>query len=344
MDHDYMKTYGMPLLNRVDFRDKDDRVQDIVLYMLDRLQRCIKITGGSESLPTWRILQLLMQQGKGFVYPYKDKLRFLLGNVGGKPDEWYLPTEFVFANPALEWSGNIPIRDGVLWKCDSRMMGFIPLLRKYATMLVENELSLYIAEVMTRATSLIQAGHSADAEAAKAFLSDLEDGKLGVVLGQNILNGIKVQPYSTATGHLTDYIEMEQYLKASMYNELGLDANYNMKRESLNSTEAQMNTDALTPLIHDFYYNAIEACDEINDKFGEYLELGPLVVEWDSAWAINEQELDMSLEAQEAEVELVEAQVEEVEEQVEEQKENPEETTEDVDVVEEKEEVDNDDN
>ena len=61
MDRDYMNNYGMPSLNRVNFRDKDERVQDIILYMLDRLQRCIKITGGSESLPTWRILQLLMQ-------------------------------------------------------------------------------------------------------------------------------------------------------------------------------------------------------------------------------------------------------------------------------------------
>lgn len=344
MDHDYMNNYGMPSLNRVNFRDKDARVQEHVLYMLDRLQRCVKIRGGSESLPMWRLLQLVMQQGKGFFYPHNGKLRFLIGNLGGKPDDVYLPTEFVFSNPALGWSGNIPIRDGVLWKCDSRMMGFLPLLRKYASLMVENELSLYIAEVMTRASSLIQAGHSADAEAAKQFLQDLEDGKLGVVLGQNILNGIKVQPYANASGQLTDYIEMEQYLKASMFNDIGLDANYNMKRESLNSTEAQMNSDALTPLMHDFFYNMQETFDEVNDKFGEYLELGHLSVEWDSSWAINEQEIDMTLEAQEAEVELVEAQVEEVEEQVEEQKENPEETTEDVDVVEEKEEVDNDDN
>lgn len=344
MERDYLNTYGMPSIGKTDFRDKEERIQDHVLYMLDRLQRCVKITGGSESLPGWRIVQLLMQQGKGFVYPYNGRLRFLLGNLGGKPDEWYLPTRFVGANPALGWSYDIPVEDGVLWKCDSRMMGFIPLLRKYASLMVENELSLYIAEIMTRATSIIQAGHGTDAEAAKQYLNDLEDGKLGVILGQNILNGIKVQPNGTGAGNLTSYIEMQQYLKASEYNEIGLDANYNMKRESLNSTEAQMNSDALTPLIHDFFYCAEEAIAEINEKFGELLERGPLSIEWDSAWAINEQEIDMTLESQEAEVELLEAQVDETEEQVEEQKENPEETTEDVDVVEEKEEVDNDDN
>lgn len=341
MEHDYLRTYGMPTLGKTDFRDKEARIQDIVLYMLDRLQRCVKITGGSESLPGWRIVQLLMQQGKGFVYPYEGRARFLLGNLGGKPDEWYLPTRFVGANPALEWSYDIPVEDGVLWKCDSRMMGFIPLLRKYASLMVENELSLYIAEINTRATSIIQAGHGTDAEAAKQYLNDLEEGKLGVILGQNILNGIKVQPNGAGAGNLTNYIEMQQYLKASMYNEIGLDANYNMKRESLNSTEAQMNSDALTPLIHDFFYCAEEAIDAINDKFGEYLELGPLSIEWDSAWAINEQEIEMTLETQEAETELVEAQVEEVEEQVKEQEESPAEDSEQVDVVEEKEEVDN---
>lgn len=332
MDNQYIDGL-MPDLKHIDFRDKDERVRDIVLYHLDRLQRMVKIEGGTSNIPNWRALQMIMQQGKGFFAPHEGKLHLLMGNFGGKPDENYLPTEFVFGNPALDWSGNIPLKDGVVWKCDSKMQGFIPLLTKYATLMAENDLSTYIALITTRATSLIQAANGGDAEAGRQFLEDLEAGNLGVLLGQNILNGIKVQPYAGTNTQLTNNIEMAQYLKASLFNELGLDANYNMKREAINSTEAQMNSDALLPLVHDFFQCAEEALNEVNEKFAEYLDLGPYTIDWNSAWKINEQEIEATVDSEEAQAALAEAEAENAEEAPAEDTEN---------IVEEKEVEDND--
>ena len=62
-------------------------------------------------------------------------------------------------------------------------------------------------------------------------------GKPGVVADSAFLEGVKVQPGATAaaSGALRQLVELLQYMKANWYHELGLDANYNMKREALNS-------------------------------------------------------------------------------------------------------------
>ena len=87
---------------------------------------------------------------------------------------------------------------------------------------------------------------------------------------------------------------MQQYLKASQYNDLGLNANYNMKRESLNSTESQLNDDALMPFIDDMIANREEGLDQFNKMFGTNIK-----VKKSSAWEDNQQENDLSHDGEE---------------------------------------------
>src|SRR5699024_3264973 len=70
-----------------------------------------------------------------------------------------------------------------------------------------------------------------------------------------------------------------QYLKGSMYNEIGLNANFNMKRERLNTSEIEMNSEALYPIVDNMLYNRRLTIDAINDKFGTNIE-----VEFNSSW------------------------------------------------------------
>ena len=86
-------------------------------------------------------------------------------------------------------------------------------------------------------------------------------------------------------------IELEQYLKASWYNELGLNANYNMKRESINSGESQLNNDMLIPLVDDMLKRRKEGAEKVNNMFGTNI-----TVELASAWEDNQEEIDEALE------------------------------------------------
>lgn len=88
-----------------------------------------------------------------------------------------------------------------------------------------------------------------------------------------------------------DLIEQEQYLKASWYNELGLNANYNMKREALNSAESTINNDILFPLVDEMLKQRQMACEQINALFGTDIS-----VELNSSWEDNKKEEQAEIE------------------------------------------------
>lgn len=103
------------------------------------------------------------------------------------------------------------------------------------------------------------------------------------------MEGIKSQPYGTTGSNaiLTSLIEQEQYLKASWYNDLGLNANYNMKRESINSQEGQLNDDMLMPLIDTMLYCRQKALEKVNVMFDTNI-----TVKKASSWEDNQIEID----------------------------------------------------
>ena len=185
---------------------------------------------------------------------------------------------------------------------DSLRMGVLPILSKYATLMTENELSMWIASTMTRLFSIIVADDDKKLAAANKFIAGIEAGKLAAILAETSKQdkmlgtqsngiGIETQPYGNtgSTNAIQNLIELQQYLKASQYNDLGLNANYNMKRESLNSTESQLNDDALMPFIDDMIANREEGLDKFNKMFGTNIK-----VKKASSWEDNQQENDLS--------------------------------------------------
>ena len=172
---------------------------------------------------------------------------------------------------------------------DSLYMGLLPMCSRYASMMTETELSMLLALVNTRATALISASDDRTMLSAQKYLKDLRDGKQGIVGESPVLEGVKVQPYAVSGGsnYLTNLIEYMQYTKASWFNELGLNANYNMKRESINSDESQLNDDALLPLVDDMLNCRRLAAEKVNAMFGTSIS-----VDFASSWQDNQQEID----------------------------------------------------
>ena len=108
---------------------------------------------------------------------------------------------------------------------------------------------------------------------AEGLLEDVEEGrKLGVILGDSWIdeNGnVKVYDYRKAqTNDIKDVMELQQYLKASFWNDIGIQANYNMKREAINGNEAGMNEESLKPFVDDMLECRKEAIEKINKQFG----------------------------------------------------------------------------
>lgn len=269
---------------------------------LDKLQSMFKLKEGKklpDTIPEkWHKLQL-MKDGFAFVTDKPGALYSLWGGLGGEPDPYYQPTICTVANPALNFSDNLKIGvDGVLISNDTLRMGVIPLIGKYAGLLAENTITIRIADIMARITAILSASDESTIESAKEFLRQIEEGHIGVIEENPFLEDMKLQTgASQATNtRLTDLIEMEQYLKASMLNELGLQANYNMKRESINSSEAQLGDDALQPFVDNMLDCWNAGWEEANFMYGTDVEW-----EFNSAWKENERTREAELEILEKE-------------------------------------------
>ena len=268
----YFDRFGLTLY---DFNDKERCQRNYVTYMLNRMQRLFEYQGLPDTIPQ-RMLEMMLQiNGFACFAKHNGELYAFWGGLGGEPDEYYRPTKCVVSNPALKFSDTFEIgKDCVIVRNDSFLYGLIPLFSRYATAMVENDISFRMASINTRIEALLSAPDDATKKAAEKYLEDVEKGKLGVIAENAFLDGIKAQEVGRTMRTFTDLIEYQQYLKASWFNEIGLNANYNMKREKLSTTESQMNNDALLPLVEDMLENRRKCLEEVNAMFGTDISVG----------------------------------------------------------------------
>lgn len=257
-----------------------------ILYMLARTQSMFDYENLPDTIPSRNLEIMLQLNGNVFFTQVDGKYYVFTGGLGGEPDVYYEPTIYTVANPALNFSKNLKIgEDGILIRSDSYGVGLLPMMQKYSALLVENEFTMRIADINARIAFLLSAADDRTEKSARTFLERIVNGEMGVISESAFLESLKVNPAGTEhSQRLTDLIEYQQYLKAAWFNDLGINANYNMKREAISPNEAQLNDDALLPLIDDMLEQRQIALDKINEKYGLDIK-----VSLDSSW-LKEQE------------------------------------------------------
>ena len=302
-----------------DRTEKDVNVRNQVLYMIDRSLLMFKYHGLPETIPAIELERILQTNGFAGITEVNGDLYALYGGLGGMYDAYGRPTIMTVANPWLRFNATLEIgKDVVLMRNDTMMMGLVPIYSKYITIMNENEITMVLASISKRVNNLISVADDNTAESARVYLKKLEEGDLGYIFESKLFDSLKTSPMGSG-GHvnLTELIELQQYLKASMYNEIGLNANYNMKRERLNTSEVEMNTDNLYPLVDNMLEHRRLALEEVNKKYGLNI-----TVEFNSSWdyrvnqgePINTKDLgmgDSQLHLQDEELERIEVQPEE---------------------------------
>lgn len=304
--------YGIPnrSIHLYDFKDKERSVRYYGDYMLDRLQQAFHWEGLPDTIPQ-RNLELILQTcGHCIIAPHNGNYYALIGGYSGEPNVYYEPTQYIVANPALPdlkqlWTLNV---DCVWIRNDTLQVGVNPLLSRYLSLLVENDISFRLANINTRLSMLISAQDDRTAKSARKYLSDLEAGELGIISSNAFFEGLQTENNTRGySGTLKDLIEYHQYIRASMYNELGLDANYNMKRAFVNQAEIQANEDALFPLIDDMLEQRKIAVEIWNKLFDANIS-----VELNSTWKNNKLEEQLTVKSIQSEIENLEADTENI--------------------------------
>lgn len=122
-------------------------------------------------------------------------------------------------------------------------------------------------------------------------VSPSEGGKLSAIARRPFLDGVSVSNASNGQSNaIMQLIELQQYLKASWYNEIGLNSNFNMKSQYISSDEINASADIMLPLVDNMYECRKMCVDSINSTFGT-----DITVEKDSAWEKKQMQSDLSV-------------------------------------------------
>lgn len=292
-------------------KDKKSSARAYYRYLLTRLLRMFQYKNLPDTIPHEILDRYLFENGIACITKVKDKLYVFYGNLGGPQDVYYRPTEFIISNPHIKtesgelFTANVPVFpcdtdyqvgqptkvEGVLIRNDSDWLGLHPLISRYAYLMAENTLTLRTADVMLRVIALITAKTDKEQASALEYLKSIEKGELGLIGESAFHEGIELQsPPSNNGSYLTQFIEYQQYLKGSFYNEVGLSSNYNMKREAIGKGESTLDEDALLPLCDNMLVTRREDLAKVNEMFGTNIE-----VEFSSSWLENRIEALASL-------------------------------------------------
>lgn len=262
-------------------KNKDTAVMAFIENTLAKTQAMFVYEGLPDTVPAEELERLLQTEGNAFFAEVNGDLYALQGAAGGEPDPYNRPTIYTVANPALKLNKSYKIGvDGVFIKNDTNGNSLLPIIGKFAVLYTDGIISLNTASILTRITMLISASDDKTKQSADEFLKKILDGDFSVIGENAFFKGVNMQTASTSnTQYITQLVELVQYYKANMLNELGLNANYNMKRERLNTGEVAMNVDVLLPYVDNMLHERQKALKQVNEMFGT-----EITVRFGSSW------------------------------------------------------------
>lgn len=262
--------------------------------LLNKCMSLFKFSGLPSTVDERFLLEQLILTGKVCFTQFNGTDIYALnGSLGGEPNCYYEPTQFIIANPILgskavkvrqlDGSDSIDGLEGIvvsLTSVDQDLEapvkgGLYGLIHQTAGLLADNISSLNIAQINGRAAVAYTAESQAEANSAEEVLKDIYSGKPYRVLAQNILEKVQATPLGQSGNNntLMTLIESHQYILAQFFNEIGIAGNWNMKRERINTAETDLMTGSLDISVYDMIKNLKDGIQRVNQLFGTSIEV-----------------------------------------------------------------------
>lgn len=287
---------------------KSELANDYVMLMVNRCIQMFEYNDLPETITAKDIEFLVQNIGYACFTKVGDEYYVFNCSLGGEPNAYYLPTLAIVTNPYLKFNEQLVIdKDCVIIKNDSTYKGLLNLHKKYANLLAEVDISLKYSCWNSRLLNLVVAETDSAKADAENILQKIVDGEeIGIIGGRQGLENIQTYPYSNGSDNtIKSLLELRQYLYATWYIDLGINANYNMKRESLSANEVAVNEDTLLPLIDDMLQVRQQALEKINAMYGLNIS-----VKLNSSWEKIQTAVENEEEQNDINTDLLEAQVE----------------------------------
>lgn len=282
-----------------DFKNKQRCVQNYVYYMLNRTLTMFEYDNLPETIPKIYLERFLQQNGEVCIAEHENNLYCFIAGLGGFPDVYYEPTEMIVANPALDLSKSYKIGvDCVRFRNDSYSMGLLPICNKYASLMVENDITMRQVTINKRIPFIASVHGDNQKCALDLYFKRIEDGESQIAVSDSFDETLKTTPYSTTDNELATLIEYHQYIKGSWFSSLGVKSQFTMKRAYVNEAESSMSDDTLIPLIDDMFTCRKKAVEEINKMFNTNI-----VVRKNSIWEEIDTTRELNIENIESNIE-----------------------------------------
>ena len=268
-------------------------------WLTNKIMSCFIIRDAAKSEQTasidWNYFKMnLILDGQICITDFNNKLYACIGNRGGAPNEYYLPSIFIIANPVLgskevkidtngiviyntkidifSYTGQTEIFSG----------GLYDLISQTATLLSDNIISINCAQINSRITTFFTADSEAQAIAGEATLKKQYAGKPYQILQSDLIEKIQVNPVNTsATGtNITELVELHNYIIANFFQSIGIKSNSIMKRERLIRDEIESQDDFLQISILEILSSWQEGLQKVNELYGTQfqVELNPVLL------------------------------------------------------------------
>ena len=288
--------------------DREALKKDYVMYQLLRTQQIFEYKGLPDSLPK-RDLELYLQiNGYAIIQKVEEKLYCFWGGLGGIPNAYYLPTKAIINNPYLKYNATLEIdKDCVVINNDILRKGLMGMYTKYASLLADADISLQMSLINARVPFIITANTDQAKEGAKSFLDDIKKGKMGIIGTEAFIDDIKknieTNQYAVNESNtLKQLLETRQNIMSMWWNDLGLNADSNLKRTYVNEVEASMGDSILFPLVDEMLEQRRIGLEKVNKMFGT-----EITVDYSSAWKESMENKKREEDKQDAEIEEIRA-------------------------------------
>ena len=280
MGCNYLDNHGVKLnFNATDV----DKLQTTFLKELYNMYSArIHFEGLPETIPEDELKRILFFHGSALFYKSGGKLYVWFANRGGELNAYYKPTEAVLSNSVTE-SQNLKLDEvGVsdpeavkvyLTDIDEVFEDSSYLLdvaEMYACILADNICSINCAQINSRVQRVFEAsdsGTDSDIEGQELALKRLYSGKPYTIMRKTLIQKTNMFSDTVRPDILSTLIEGHQYVKSLWLQTLGVDSNYNMKRERLISAELETNTPVLDVSKNIIKVSVERGLEKVNDIF-----------------------------------------------------------------------------
>ena len=203
----------------------------------------------------------LFLKGHCAIFKKDNNFYVACGAFSGTPNEYYQPTEYVIANPVLG-SHNLKIgKDCVIFYNSAKDIqyndfpimtvnngGLYSLIYRTAILLSDNETSINVAQKNSRFFAFATADTENAYKSTAEVFKKIYNGEGFSIAKSDIASTINISPLATGGGSvsptLQTLIDIQQYFLAQFYHAIGINSNFNMKKERLVSDEIAINDTA----------------------------------------------------------------------------------------------------